>query len=76
LVRLVSQCFRQRRHEGDDPFSVLDGLEGYAVYAGAPFIGTDKVIGVAEDVRPVNLVVQGVEAAGRFLLGLAVELPL
>jgi hypothetical protein len=36
LVRLVSQCFSQRRHEGDNPFSVLDILEGYTVYAAAP----------------------------------------
>jgi hypothetical protein len=31
---------------------------------------------MTEDVNPIDLVIQGVEAAGRFLLGLAVELPL
>ena len=54
----------------------LDGLEGYAVNPGAPFVGTDKAVGKLKDVGPIYLVVQGVEAAGRFLLGLAVELPL
>ena len=58
------------------PFGFLDGLEGDAVNPGAPFVGTDKVIGMTEDVGPIYLVIQGVEAAGRFLLGLAVELPL
>ena len=58
------------------PFLPLDGLEGNAIDPGAPFVGADKIIGMTEDVRPVNLVVQGVEAAGRLLLGLAVELPL
>ena len=39
-------------------------------------LGTDKVVGMTEDVRPVHLVIQGMETAGQFLLGLAVELPL
>ena len=67
---------RQPRHEGGCPLFGLDVLEGDAVNAGAAFVGADKVIGVTEDVGPVNLVVQGVEAAGGFLLGLAVQLPL
>jgi hypothetical protein len=58
------------------PSFFLDGLESYAVYAGAPFVGPDKTIGMTEDVSPINLVIQGMEAADWFLLGLAVELPL
>jgi len=58
------------------PLSSLDFHKGDAGAAGAAFVGTDKLVGMTEDVRPINLVVQGVEATGRFLLGLAVELPL
>ena len=76
FIRLVSQCFFQRRNECGNPFVFLDGREGDAVDAGAPFFGADKGIGVTEDVSPIDLVVQGVEAAGRYLLGLAIELPL
>jgi hypothetical protein len=76
LVRLGSQCFLQLPNECGYPFVLLDGFERYAVYSGAPFVGADKAIGMTEDVGPINLVIQGVEAAGRFLLGLAVELPL
>ena len=75
-IGLALQCFFQLRQKGDYPFSGLYGLEGDAVDAGAPFVGSDKIVGVTEDVGPVYLVVQGVEAVGRFLLGLAVELPL
>ena len=48
----------------------------YAVNTGAPFVGADKGIGMTEDVGPINLVVQRMEAAGWFLLGLAIKLPL
>ena len=41
-----------------------------------PLLARTRLIGVTEDVGPVDLVVQGMEAVGRFLLGLAVELPL
>ena len=76
FVRLVSQCFFQLHNECGCPFVFLDGLEGYAIDTGAPFVGADKFVGVTKDVGPINLVIQGMEAAGRFLLGLAVELPL
>jgi hypothetical protein len=76
FVRLGSQCFFQLPNECRYPFVFLDGLEGYAVNSGAPFVGADKFVGVTKDVCPINLVVQGMEAASRFLLGLAVELPL
>lgn len=66
----------QLRQKSACPFHFLDGLEGDAVDSGAPFVGTDKAIGMTEDVRPANLVVQGMEAAGRLMLGLAVKLPL
>ena len=76
FVETILQCLRQFRHKGGCPFFRLDGPEGHAVYPGAPFVGPDKFIGMTEDVRPVDLVLQGMEAAGWFLLGLAVELPL
>jgi hypothetical protein len=76
FIRLGSQCFFQLPNECGCPFVFLDGLEGDAIDTGAPFVGTDKAVGKLKDVGPIYLVVQGVEAAGRFLLGLAVELPL
>jgi hypothetical protein len=66
----------QLRHEGGDPFPALDGLEGDPVHAGAPLLGPHPVIGMIEDIRPIHLVVQRVEAIGWLLLGLAVQLPL
>ena len=56
--------------------SCLDVPEGDTINPGAALIGTDKVVGVTENVRPIDLIIQGMEAAGRFLFGLAVELPL
>jgi hypothetical protein len=53
-----------------------DTFQGHAVDPGAPLVGMDTGLGVTEDVRPIDFVVQGVETAGWFLLGLAVELPL
>ncbi len=76
FVRLVFQCFAQFRQKGGLPFSFLDVLEGDAVDSGAPSVGADKIIGMTEDVRPMDLVIQGVKTAGRLLLGLEVELPL
>jgi hypothetical protein len=58
------------------PFLYLDVLEGDAIYSGAAIVGTNKIIGMTEDVFPIYLVIQGMESACRFLLGLAVELPL
>jgi hypothetical protein len=60
----------QLRQKGGYPFAGLYGLEGDAVDAGAPFVGPDKMVGVTEDVGPVYLVIERVEAVGRFLLGL------
>ncbi len=54
----------QLRDECGHPFLFLDGLEGDAVNPGTSFVGADKGIGMTEDVGPVELVVQGVEAAG------------
>jgi len=53
-----------------------DVPEGDTVNAGAPSIGTDKAVGMGEDVRPTYLVIQGIKAEGRVLLGLTVKLPL
>jgi hypothetical protein len=35
-----------------------------------PFVGSDKIIGMAEDVRPIYLVIQGVKTIGFLLPGL------
>lgn len=56
-VCLVLQRSSQFRYEGDCPFLPLDDIEGNAADPGAPFVGTDKVVGMIEDVCPVNLVV-------------------
>ena len=67
---LGSQRLSQLRQKGGFPFVFPDGLEGDAVDTGAPLVGTDTVIGMTEDVCPADLVVQGVEVEGRFLLAL------
>jgi len=48
LSALCTQCFFQLPNECECPFFFLDGLEGYAVNSGAPFVGTDKVVGVPD----------------------------
>jgi hypothetical protein len=66
----------QFRHKSGFPLCVLYGLERDAVNAGASLVGPNQAIGVTEDVGPIHLVIERVEAIGRFLLGLAVQLPL
>ena len=61
MIRLVSKCFFQFRNECGYPFVFLDCLEGDAIYTGAAFVGACKVIGVTEDVGPIDLVIQGVD---------------
>ncbi len=51
----------------------LDVLERHPVHARRPPVPLGKRVGVGKDVRPRHLVVQQVEAIGRFLLGLGVE---
>jgi len=67
LIGLAPECFLQFRQKGGYPFSLLDGLKGYAVYPGAPFVGTDKGVGMAEDVCPEYLVIEG-RRSGRLVL--------
>jgi hypothetical protein len=76
FVPLASQCLRQFRHKSGCPLFGLDVPKAHAVDTGAPLVGTNKIIGMTEDVRPIDLVIQGMEATGRLLLGLAVQLPL
>jgi hypothetical protein len=75
-VGLLLQVTGQVPQESFHPFAVLDGLEGDPVDAGTASVGAHQTPGVTEDVRPADLVVERVEAVGRFLLGLGIELPL
>jgi len=58
------------------PYPALYGLEAHPIYSGASSIGTNKSPGMIENISPKNLVVKCVEAIGRFLLGLDIQLPL
>ena len=58
------------------PFFDPDVPEGHAVNTGTPLVGTNKAIGMTEDVSPIHLVIQSIKTKGRVLLGLAVKLPL
>jgi hypothetical protein len=58
------------------PYFALYGLEAHPVYSGASFVGANKLPGMIENISPKNLVVKCVEAIGRFLLGLDIQLPL
>lgn len=75
-IGLAPQCFLELRHKSGRAFLILDGFEGDAIDPGAAFVGPDQILGMTEDVCPIDLVVEGVEAVGRLLLGLTVELPL
>jgi hypothetical protein len=57
FITLAFQCLGQLSYKNRCPFFGLNVLEGYTVYAGTPFVGSDKSIGMAEDVCPVNLVI-------------------
>lgn len=51
-------CSVNKLHRGiyrPYPFSLLDGLKGYAICSGASFVGTDKGVGMTEDVYPEYL---------------------
>ena len=75
-VRLVLNCLGQFHQKGGYPFGSLDVLKGATIYASGTFVGLNKVVGMTEEICPIYLVIQGVETVGRFLLGLAVKLPL
>src|SRR5262249_23302742 len=51
----------------------FDVLERHAVHTRCPTVLLGERISVSEGVRPIHLVVQQVEAIGRFLLGLGVQ---
>ena len=76
FIRLAFECFFQLRQISGFPFFGFDGGKGNAVYPGTAFVGAYKIIGVTEDVFPIDLVIQSVKTEGWFLLGLALELPL
>src|SRR6185312_5653696 len=54
----------------------LDRLERDPVHARRALAGAGKRVGVAQDVRAMDLVVEQVEAVGRLRLRLAIQLPL
>src|SRR5262249_8995892 len=54
----------------------FDRREGYSVHSRRSRIGAGQRIGMAQDVFPVNLVVEQVEAEGRLRLRLTVQLSL
>jgi len=70
------KCFFQFCQKRSFPLFDPDVPEGDTVNAGAPSIGTDKAIGMTEDVSSTHLVIQSIKAEGRVLLGLTVKLPL
>jgi site-specific DNA recombinase len=71
-VALALQCLLQLRYESGLPFCALYGRKGNTVNTGAAFVGPHQAIGVTEDVSPIHLVIECVEAKGRLLLGLTV----
>ena len=75
-VRLAFQLLLKASQKTLCPFSCLDVLEGLPVNSGRPLVGSNKRIGMTQNVSPTELVVQGVEAKARLLLGLGVKLPL
>src|SRR5215208_8247943 len=75
LVRLVVQLLPEPRQPLLRPRR-LDLLERHPVHAARAAVGPAQRVGVGEDVRPVDLVVELVEAEGRLLLGLEVQLAL
>jgi hypothetical protein len=72
LLQITGQFQEKRLY----PYSAFYGLETQPIYSWASSVGTDKSPGMTEDVSPNNFVVECVEAAGRFLLGLDIQLPL
>ena len=58
------------------PFSTLYRLKSLTVYSRCAFIGTNKIVGVTQNVSSINLVIECIESKGRFLLGLVIKLPL
>ena len=54
----------------------LDRRERHPVHARRALVGARQVVGVAQDVRAADLVVEQVEAERRLLLRLAIQLPL
>jgi hypothetical protein len=58
------------------PDSALYGLKADPINPRAASIGSDEPPCMMEDIRTAQLVVEGVKAIGRFLLGLGIELPL
>jgi hypothetical protein len=62
-------------HGGQPPLhpGCFDVFERHAVHARRPTSLLAERVGMSQDVRSIHLVVQQVEAVGRFLLGLGVQ---
>lgn len=52
MIGLALECFFEFRQKGGYPFLLFDCLKGYTVYPSTPFVGTDKAVGMTEDVGP------------------------
>jgi site-specific DNA recombinase len=76
LVGLVFQILGQFQQKRVYPNRLLYVLEVSPINAGTSFVGANKPVSKHEDVCPPYLVVERIEAIGRFLLGLGIELPL
>src|SRR5271157_1856458 len=48
-------------------FSLLDAIKGFAVYSRRSLVRFDKSVGMAQDVHPVNLVIEKIESVPPFL---------
>ena len=74
-VRLVAQFLPEPRQPLLPPRR-LDLLEAHPIHAAGSAVAFAQQIGVLQDVRPIDLVVEQVEAEGRLLLGLEIQLAL
>ena len=77
-LRLIGSFFQllpQLRQPAFPPLG-LDPPETLAIHSRRSAVGFRQLVGVGEDVLPVNLVVEQVEAVVRFRLRLAIQLSL
>jgi hypothetical protein len=59
----------------DSSFPPLYALKGLAIYSRRSLVRSDKIMGMAQDIQPVNLVIEKIESVLLFLLGLCFRLP-
>src|SRR5690349_788676 len=74
-IRLLLQLFPDARQPLFEPLR-FDRCECHPIYPRCAVVRTHQVIGVAQDVAAIDLVVEQVEAEVRFCLCLEIQLPL